>query len=443
MIFVRSIPTVLSVLGLLVLGGCATSSAIDESQKFASLGDYKHAYEVLATERTKQLEGGEVDKDLEAAYQNSRLEYLRDRAQLRIFTEKEDLALKDLDLIDAAVIGYPGVRGLRLAALKKKAGRIVTNADELLAQKDFTGAMKGYLESQRLVKGFEPANDGIQKVREEMERLSARAQQQFLQAVRKVPEFRHIEVAWHAAAVIHLSPDASDEKRLEAAELRQAALKESAQAEFERAQKCENENHFGAARMLYLEARRLDPEMEGIEEAVAKMEQEEKALIMLEKAQVEMRNERFDAADALLSDAHKLSAYSRGAISELMMHSRKLKGQKQYRQALDLEVMGKKVEALTAFEAIAKEWKNGLEDEAARIDALRFDIDSAKTEWAAAEKAEAAGNLVDALDHYLTVERFYSEWRDGEVHIERLRKAIAAKAVEESGGGAPATGGGE
>lgn len=443
MIFARSFPTVLSVLGLLILGGCTTNSVLDASRKFASVGDFKHAFETLDSERMAQLEAGSVDPKLEKAYQSMRLQYLRDRAQQRIFTEREEMALKDLQLIELTDPDYPGLKSLRFAANKKKARRIVDRADERLTQQDFPGALEGYIESQRLVPGFEPANDGIGKVREEMARLSARAQQQFLQAVRKVPEFRHIEVAWHAAAVIHLTPDASDERRAEAAEMQRAARKESAQATFARAKVCEDDNQFGAARVLYLEARRLDPTIEGVETAVDKMDQELKALGMLEKAQVEMRNERFDEADELLADAHKLSSYSRGAISELMMASRKLKGKQHYRQALDLEVMGKKVEALAAFEALVKEWPAGLEDEAARVDGLKFDVDSAKTEWQAAEEAEAAGDLVKALDHYLTAERFYSEWRDGEAHIARLRKAIAAKAVEEANTGQPPAGGGE
>ena len=435
MIPVRSFLTVLSVLGLLILGGCATSSVLDQSQKFARLGDYQHAFEVLDTERTRQLEAGAVDEELEAAYQSMRLQYLRDRAQMRIFMEREDQALRDLDLLAESDPGYPGLKSLRHAALTKKAGRVVDRANTKLMQRDFPGAMEGYIESQRLVAGFAPANDGIAKVREEMARLSARAQQQFLQAVRKVPEFRHIEVAWHAAAVIHLTPDAADQRRAEALEMQRAALKESAQGTFARAKECENANKFGAARVLYLEARRLDPEIEGVAAAVERVDQELKALGMLEKAEVEMRNERFETADELLEAAHKISAYSRGAISELMIASRKLKGKKQYRHALDLEVMGKKTEALAAIEALAKEWPAGLEDEDARIVGLRFDIESAKTEWQAAEKAEAAGDLVGALDHYLTAERFYAEWRDGEVHIDRLRKAIAEKAVEEAGGG--------
>ncbi len=443
MILLRSFPTVLSVLGLLILGGCITNSALEASRKFASVGDYKHAFEELDSERTRQLEAGGVDEVLETAYQSIRLEYLRDRAQQRIFTEREDMALDDLDLIAATDPDYPGLKRLRCMAFTKKANRIVDLANEKLSQKDFLAAMKGYIASQVLVAGFEPANDGIRKVRDEMARLSARAQQQFLQAVRKVPDFRHIEVAWHAAAVIHLTPDESDERRVEAAELRTAARKESAQATFARAKACEDGNQFGAARVLYLEARRLHPTIEGVEAAVDKMDQELKALGMLERAQVQMRNERFDEADQLLADAHKLSAYSRGAISELMMASRRLRGKMQYRHALDFEVMGKKIEALAAFKALAKAWPAGLEDEAARVDGLQIDVDSAKTEWQAAEKAEADGDLVKALDHYLTAERFYSEWRDGEVHIARLRKAIAAQAVEEASGGTPPAGGGE
>ncbi|MGK0263864.1 MAG: hypothetical protein ACI8UD_002517, partial [Planctomycetota bacterium] len=37
MIFVRSLPTVLSAFGLLLLAGCGTNSVIQRSQKMASL----------------------------------------------------------------------------------------------------------------------------------------------------------------------------------------------------------------------------------------------------------------------------------------------------------------------------------------------------------------------------------------------------------------------
>jgi len=434
MIFVRSVPSVISALGFLVCVGCAANSVVRESERFANLGDYQHAFEVLDDERARQLEAGTVEDDLEEAYQLARLQYLRDRAQRRIFTEREDDALRDLDLVEKLAPGFPGVAGLRRTANEKKARRIVERADRHLAEGEFVDALEAYIESQRLVADYEPAKDGLNKVREETARLNERAQKQFLQAVRKVPEFRHIEVAWHAAAVLHLSPDTSDARSADAKELQQAARKESAQRVFERAKECEGDNQFGAARMLYLDARRLNPELPGVDAAIAQMDLELEALTKLEKAEFKMRNGQFDLADQLLKDAYDLSTFSRGAISELMIASRKRRAQERYQQALDLQVMGRKIEALAAFEALSKDWPDGFEDEQARVIGLKVDIDGAKTEWAAAEKAEAAGKLEEALDHYLAVEQFYAEWRDSKAQIERLRAAIAAKAAEEGGG---------
>jgi len=453
MSFVRSIPTVLLptvllpkvllVLGLLLLAGCGTSSVIERSQKFANLGDFKHAYEEISEEYQRQAEVGPVDERIAAFASEMRLKYLLDRAQMLIFTEREDDALKVLGELARLESDYPGARRLLIAAELKKAGRIVYGANEFLARKDFVAAMAGYLESQRLVPGFEPAEEGIAKVREETARMSGRAQQQFLQAVRKVPEFRHIEVAWHAAAVIHLTPDTTDEQRANAAAIGKHAKQESAQLTMREAGNCERKNQFGAALVLYKAALLLDPELGEVGDAIGKMENEMKALGLLEKAQISMRSESFEDAHALLKEAHQLSLLSRAEISELMLQCTKLEGLQQHREARDLEVMGKKAEALAAFEALAKHWPEGLEDEGARIIGLKIDVESAKIAWDAAEQAEADGDMEKALEQYLTVERFYAEWRDGEVHAERLRKAIAAKAVEaavdpvggEAGGG--------
>ena len=435
MIFVRSIPTVFSVLGLLFLAGCSASSVIERSQKYASLGDFRHAYEEIHGEYVRQLKDGPVDAEVAEVHREMRLEYLRDRAQQLIFTEREDDALDVLASLDNLEPNYPGSAQLRSAALIKKAERIVSGANDKLARGDFAGAMAGYLESQRHVPGLEPAEEGIAKVREETARMSARAQQQFLQAVRKVPEFRHVEVAWHAAAVIHLTPDATDEQRANAEVIGNNAKHESAQMTLREAKDCEAKNQFGAALVLYKAALLLDPRLTEASDAVAKMEKELRALGLLEKAQIAMRTEDFVEANALLKEAHELSMLSRGEISELMLQAAKMEGQKHYREALDLEVMGKKEQALAAFEAVVARWPEGLVDEQARIVGLKLDVDSAKAAWAAAEQAEAAGDLEKALSQYETAERFYAEWRDGEAHIERLRKAIAAKAVEQGTGG--------
>ena len=406
---------------LLLLAGCGTSSVISRSNEYVERGDYRNAFQVLEDERVRQLDGGgQVTEELAQAHEQRRREFLLWRARWSIFQEREDDALRDLDKLALVAPDYPEMARLRHRAMVKKAMRVVGEADALLARKDFAEAMKLYLESQRLVPGFEPAEEGMKNVRDAMARLSARAQQQFLQAVRKVPEFRFVEVAWHAANVLHDSPEREDARGL-----RESARKENAQKAFERGRECEKDDQFGAALVLYRQARELDAKLEGVDEAIAQMEREMKASAMIEKAQIDMRSGDFESARKLLSQAFEQSTLARGTISELMILTREREGQEHYRKARDLEVMGKKAEALAAFEALSKDWPDGLEDEQARVSALRVDVEGAATEWAAAEAAEQAGDLPAALDHYINAERFYAEWRNGEAEIERLRQLIA------------------
>lgn len=430
MIFVRSISTASSVLGLLFLAGCAANSVIERSQAYASVGDYKHAYEEISAEYDRQMASGPIDEEVASVYAAIQLDYLRDRAQMLIFTEREDDALEVLDRLDSIEMNYPGAQELRAAATLKKAGRIVAEAHEKLNRKEFVGAMEGFLASQELIPGFAPAQEGIASVRVELERMSARAQQQFLQAVRKVPEFRHVEVAWHAAAVIHNTPDATDEQRHNAEEIGKHAKRESAQLKFEEGRACEADNQFGAALLLYKVALLFDPELSAAEVAIAEMEIELRALGLLEKAQVAMRTKDFPGANDLLKQAYEMSKLSRAEISDLMMQVSQLKAESLYQDARDLEVMGKKAEALEGFQELVTLFPTGVDDEAARIIGLKVDVESAQSELALAQSAEEAGELQAALDHYLTAARFYAEWQDWAVDIARVRAAIAAKDAE-------------
>jgi hypothetical protein len=416
---------------LLVLAACATRSAIDESRAQAELGQFSRAFVILDDLRREQMaDGGEVDADLAAAYDKAKKAYLLFHAEELIFQEQEDAALADLVELETLEPGYPGVETLRSRAFAKKAERVATLGEMNFVRKDYVQALACFFEGKALIekvnghaltvhKVRKAVAQGIDDVMEATASLSVRGQEQFLEAVRKMPEFRFVEVQWHAGNSIHNTPD-RDEARAIAAKAR----RENALASMARGKACEGQGRYGAALVEYRTAKAFDPNVPGIEAAIAAMQREQEASLLMDEAQKQMRLGKLDDARAALGKAFELSLMARNEIGALMLQTKRLEGDRQYQIGRDLEVLGRKAEALAAFETLAKDWPEGFADEKVRIDGLTIDIEGAKTEWAAAEAAEAAGNLPQALDHYLNSERFYAGWKDGKARIARLRAAI-------------------
>jgi hypothetical protein len=412
----------LTLCGLLLLSACAVQSAIDQSETYARLGDHERAFRVLDDFRNAELAAGATPSaELEAARQAAWQRHLLERARKLIFIEQEDAALADLRTLTALAPDYPEAAILRDRAVHKQAVRAVQEGDEHLLRKDLQAALASFLRAEALEPGFAPAVEGSERVRIALSELSTRAQSQFLEAVRKLPEFRFVEVRWHSEIALANQPDRAD-----AEQLRERAQAEIATKALERGRECLQQDLFGAALVELRAARQLDPSLPGIDEQIAQVERELAATGLMEKAQVAMRAGRFDLAREQLGQAFELSTLSRGGISELMMQTRRLEGEARYQAARDLEILGRKSEALAAFEALAKEWPEGLLDEAARIDGLRLDVETAQREWAAAEAAEQAGDLPGALLHYETAMQFHPGWQDGPARIARLQAAIAA-----------------
>jgi hypothetical protein len=415
MTFLRLLPVVL-------LAACATQSTIQTSQDYARVGDYARAYDELEElYRAQSAGGGEVDPALVAALRQARMEYLYDLSQAKIFQEKEDEALIHLAELAAMASDYPGLSSLMARANHKKAMRMALRGDEALVRKDYALALGWYLDSRKVEPGLAAAEEGIDSVRKATERLSTRAQEQFLEAVRKLPEFRFIEVQWHAANVVHNAPN-----RTEAKQLRERASRANAQDAMDKGKENERAGQYGAALQEYKAARELDKALPGIDEAINGVTRELDALLLVDHAQRAMRNGEFDLAREHLGKAFELSVMARNDIGEMVAQTRKMEGERRYQQARDLEVLGKKAESLAAFEALAKDWPDGLSDEKARIDGLRVDIEGAAKEWAEAEAAEAAGDLPKALEHFQNSERFYAGWKDGKDRIAKLKAKIAA-----------------
>ncbi len=416
---------------LLLLASCATQSALDQSRHYASIGDTMRAYRVLDELRTEQLNTrGEVDAELAEAHELAYRDYLLARAQERIFQESEELALGDLAELESIAPGHPGIEELRARALRKRAKRLTEAGHDHLRRKDYVRALVSFRESQAIAPELEGSEKGIEEVRAATARMGARAQEQFLEAVRKLPELRFPEVQWHAANALHNVPGREGAKELE-----DRAKHENAERAVARAKQSEREGKYGAALVDYRTAHDLVPDLPGLAESIAAMEKEMKSLALVEKAQIDMRAARFDAAHEKLAEAFELSFMARNDIARLVLETKALQGEHEYRAARDLEVLGKKAEALAAFEALAKNWPDGVSDERARIDSLRVDIDGANVEWALGEAAEGAGDLPKALEHYRNAERYYPGFKDAAQRIERLKAATAPPAPAGSGSG--------
>lgn len=411
---------------LALLSACATNSAIQESLHLSALGRHERAFRVLDAARQAELDAGDQpSEELERLHAEALKRHLLERARWRIFAEREPEALADLAALERIAPDYPELQTLRERAIHKQADRAVQVGNENLLRKDLQGALANYLRAESLLPGYPPAIEGSERVRAALGELSAKAQRQFLEAVRKLPEFRFIEVRWHAEIALFNAPQREDAERI-----RERARNELATKAIERARECLRGEKYGAALLEFRNAQKLDPERPGLAEEILAVEREIEAALLTDKAQSAMRTEQFDLAREHLGRAFELSELSRGEISELMMEVRKREGQAKYQAARDLEILGKKAEALAAFEALAAEWPEGLSDEQARIDGLRLDVETAQKEWEAAEAAEAADDLPAALQHYEAAMQFHPALRDVADRIARLKQRIA----EQSGG---------
>lgn len=405
-----------------LLAACTSTSVLEESKVYSRRGNHYVAHEMLHRERERMLSAGQQPSaEFEAAYRQSGIDYAMLRVRWDVFGEEEQKALSDLDDAEALGADPALVKRWRERAAHKLAVRATEVGNEHLVKGELHEAMQCFLAALNHEPDLVLAQEGAENVRAAVLRLTERAQQQFLEGVRKLPEFRFVEVQWHALNAMVNDPSRNDAKDL-ADRARLKVLDEM----FARGCELRDANMFGAALLEFRAIARIEPAYPDVVKSIDAMAREVEAARLVEKAKIDMRMERFDVADQGLAEALNLSEFSRAGIGELTMQCRRMRGEKAYREARDLEILGRKAEAMVAFEAVRKAWPDGLRDEAARADALRVDIDGAAAEWAAASAAEAAGNLAEALEHYKNAERFYPGWKDGKDRIAALEAKIAS-----------------
>lgn len=405
-----------------LLAGCATRSVLEDSRDFTRLGNHFQAFHTLDQERRRlQASGQEPSEEFQTEYRKAEIAYWIDKARREIFEEREEAALAILADVEGLGAEAFAVQFWRERATLKIAVRETLRGNEMLTKGELEEAMRHFLAALDRKADHAPAHEGAEKVRVEIARMTERAQQQFLEAVRRMPEFRYVEAQWHAQIATENDPAREDAKTV-LAEARAEVLEQM----FARGKELQRADKFGAALVEYKAIERIDPGYPGVKDAIAAMTREVDALRLVEKAKVDMRMERFASAKQLLGDALQLSEQSRAVIGELQTQCETLRGEAAYRDARDLEILGKKEEAIAAYRAIVAGWPKGIADAAARADALQVDVDGALAEWNAAEAAEAAGNDAEALESYRNAQRYHAGFRDVAARIARLTAKLQA-----------------
>ena len=412
--------------------GCTGSSALELSNGYLREGHIYLAFSELDREYQTQIEAGVLDEDLAAAREALYPRYLIARARREVYADRELEALALLEEGLALVPGNEAALELVQRANRKLADRATKAAQDYLIRKEITEALALFMQAQDYVPGYPPATQGVEALRQAVKEMHREAQEQYLEAIRKMPQFRFEEVDWHTRVAI----DRND-SRADAVEVRDRALVELAERAVKSAIENRDTGHFGAALMEYRSALAIwesiagaadESRLDVIHEYIAHMEREVKAQSMIERALLAVEADRVDDARGMLAEAVLLTSLQQAEINELRHEARVREGERAYDHARDLELQGMKSAALAAFEQLSAQWPDGLRDEKTRVGALREDISGASTEYAQGIEAERKGELAVALDHFQMAATFYERFPGVLDSIERVQEKIAAEA---------------
>jgi hypothetical protein len=404
---------------LLFAGSCALldphRSLIEESDAHAANGNYYLAYTTLEAGRSP----ANSDPALEKAYWDARLRYLLDEAQRDIFQEREHHALLDLNQVLAQDPGNKDALALIERANQKIAFRAVARGDVALGGGELENALLAFAEASRAVPGYPPAVEGTRKVKSEFDKLRTKAQEHFLEALRRFPELRMYEVDWHATTAV-----ASDPSRADARALQVKADRALAEKTVLRAKEEEKKGSYGAALMDYRLARTLDPSVPDIDEGIERMQAELEAAQLIETVGLQIMRGEFTKARETLDKALKKTTFEKAQVSDQLLRVRQREAEARYTAAHDQELLGNKQEALDGYKLLLAGWPEGLKDTTERMANLELDINAAAKAYAAGVEAEGKGDLPAAVEQYQTAVTYYAKYKDAKARLDAAKAKL-------------------
>jgi tetratricopeptide (TPR) repeat protein len=405
------------VLALLPLFGCASTSALEQSQAYFARADYYRAY--LEAERARQAQPG--DPAIEAHYWSMRLWLHLEQGQELVFREREQEGLEELE--KALVIEPENQIARRWIdkAKAKLAERAARDGDEAVTKDDLETALLRYNDALIYVPRHPAAMAGLQKVDTAFRKKRDKAYDSYLEGVRALAERLFAQTEYYSSIALRNDP-ALDQARSN----RDRASERLAEARFARCKELEKSGHYGAALKEYEDIATVLPGYEDIESRIETMRAEVEAEALFRSGEIKVMTKSFKEGRELLQKAFERSKLQRQAIGELLALTKEREFEVRHQQAKDLELQRDLEGALAAFEKIEVEWP-GFLDVRTRISGLKSAIDLGKKSLAAGEAAEKAGDLKAAIDHYTDVLLYWPGYPGLEARLRELKAKLQTK----------------
>ncbi len=399
------------------LAGCAVSDSMRDTDQYLEDANYHQAYWAMEAARRENPN----DPAIERRFWELRVIYLLAQAREMVFHNRDTEALHILE----RVLVLDPENPTAYIWIRKAKAKLAIDAIEEGEIRSKRGELSGALRSYNEALTYQPEDPDALRGIEQLDSIWAErrelAHERFMQGIRAMAEQKYKQTKYQMDNALEQDP-ALEQAKLQ----RSRAMRRLAEQRFEEAVEMEEASFFAPALSNYIFVKTVIPDWEGIDEAIAKLESEVKAIDLAEQGEMAVLRGEFDKAHQLLEEAFETCTFSKLTIGQKLELVRDRELGYQYMDAKDLELEFHYEEALAAFKAIAESSNGGYEDVLSRINDLEAAIAAAEEGHAAGLKAEEAGDLAMALESFEEVLIHYPGYKDLEERIREIKAKLKA-----------------
>ncbi|MHC5064637.1 MAG: hypothetical protein ACYTG5_11765 [Planctomycetota bacterium] len=399
----------------LQLAACTVSDTMRESEEYLDDANYHQAYWAMEAARRENPN----DPTIEKRFWELRVIYLLAQAREMVFHNRDTEALHILERVLVLDPENPTAYVWIRKAKSKLAKQAIDEGILRSKRGELSAALRSYNEALT----YQPEDPEALKGIEELDAIWAErrelAQERFMQGVRAMAEQQYKQTKYQMENALDQDPSL-DRAKLQ----KDRAMRRLAEQRHMEAVDMESAGFFAPALSNYIFVRTVIPDWEGIDDSIARLEAEVKAIELADQGEMAVLRGDFEAAHKLLEEAFETCTFSKLTIGEKLELVRDRELRNQYMDARDLELEFHYEEALTAFKAIAESASGGYEDVLSRINDLEAAIAAAEAGHAAGLEAEEAEDLPAAIEQYQEVLIHYPGYKDLEERIRELQARL-------------------